>query len=128
MYTISEIRRSARLRGLAPEFDGLHFERRTRRSPNSSSNFDFIDEHLPLEVIVKQPKQSLFSKFLARFGFYSESEIQRRQSLRLQGKKTCLKKKGLVHTTVIPLLTRFLWQPKNRVRRNSRYASLYYTV
>ena len=28
--------------------------------------------------------------------------------------------------TVIPRLTRFLWQPKNRVRRNSRYASLYY--
>ena len=25
--------------------------------------------------------------------------------------------------TGIPCLTRFLWQPKNRVRRNSRYAS-----
>ena len=43
-----------------------------------------MDEQ-PLEVIVKQPKQSLLSKFLAWFGFYSESEIQRRQSLRLQG-------------------------------------------
>ena len=81
---ISELRRSARLRGIAPEYDGLHFERRTRRSPNSSSNFDFMDEQ-PLEVIVKQPKQSILSKFLAWFGFYSESEIQRRQSLRLQG-------------------------------------------
>ena len=43
-----------------------------------------MDEQ-PLEVIVKQPKQSILSKFLAWFGFYSESEIQRRQSLRLQG-------------------------------------------
>ena len=34
---------------------------------------------------MKQPKQSLLSKFLAWFGFFSESEIQRRQSLRLQG-------------------------------------------
>ena len=27
------------------------------------------------------------------------------------------------YVTGIPRLTRFLWQPKNRVRRNSRYAS-----
>ena len=33
---------------------------------------------------------------------------------------------GCIGHTVIPRLTRFLWQPKNRVRRNSRYASLYY--
>ena len=34
---------------------------------------------------MKQPKQSLLSTILAWFGFFSESEIQRRQSLRLQG-------------------------------------------
>ena len=31
-------------------------------------------------------------------------------------------------STVIPRLARFLWQPKNRVRWNSCYASLYYDL
>ena len=31
-------------------------------------------------------------------------------------------------STGIPRLTRFLWQPKNRVRWNSCYASLYYDL
>ena len=31
--------------------------------------------------------------------------------------------KNLIVITVIPRLTRLAWQPKNRVRRNSRYAS-----
>ena len=32
------------------------------------------------------------------------------------------------NSTVIPHLARFLWQPKNRVRWNSCYASLYYDL
>ena len=77
---ITELRRSARLRGLAPEYDGLHFAKRTRRSINTP---DMVNE--PLEVIAKKSRESLLSKFLGCFGFFSESEIDRRRSLRLRG-------------------------------------------
>ena len=41
-------------------------------------------------------------------------------------KKKTIKVCNFFFLTVIPRLARFLWQPKNRVRWNSCYASLYY--
>ena len=74
------MRRSARLRGLAPEFDGLQDVKRTRRSkvPDESPE-------PPLEQLLRPYRRTWAESFFAYWGYFSEKEIARRRSLRLQG-------------------------------------------
>ena len=80
-----ELRRSARLRGLAPEFSGLTEVKRTR-SRKTGAQPDLPDESpIPLEQLLKPYRRTWMESFFAYWGFYSEKEIARRRSLRLQG-------------------------------------------
>ncbi len=86
------IRRSARLRGLRPEYDGLasptkaRGPRRTAHQGSSKDLNDIDDETvIPLDQLLKPFQRSLMASVFAYFGFFSEAEIKRRRSLRLQG-------------------------------------------
>ena len=83
-----EIRRSARLRGLNPEYEGLEDSKKSRR-PRKSLAFDpdltDFEDHAPLHELVKPRRRSILASIFACFGFYDEEEIRRRRSLRLQG-------------------------------------------
>ena len=88
---VSEIRRSARLRGLRPEYEGLEHTKRTRTPRKTQPQFldlDNIttnDSQISLEELMKPRETTYLSAVFAYFGFYDEAEIQRRRSLRLQG-------------------------------------------
>ena len=79
-----ELRRSARLRGLAPEFEGLEAAvKRTRRSKASNDEDDLGQQSL--EQLLKPYRRTWTESFFAYWGYFSEKEIARRRSLRLQG-------------------------------------------
>ena len=82
-----ELRRSARLRGLEPEYLGLA-EKSTGRKSTSRKRPIYTESELlsmNLEELMKPVSRSLVASIFAYFGFFSEAEIQRRRSLRLQG-------------------------------------------
>ena len=86
----SEIRRSGRLRGLQPEYEGLDHTKRTRTPRKTQPQFlDLADTtantSISLEELLKPRYTSYTSAVFAYFGFYDEAEIARRRSLRLQG-------------------------------------------
>ena len=81
-----ETRRSARLRGLQPEFEGLESTKRTRsprktREIEAEANISISS----LEELMKPRQKTYLTTVFEYFGFYDEAEIQRRRSLRLQG-------------------------------------------
>ena len=78
-----ELRRSARLRGLAPEFSGLQDVKRSRTRKAHPETSE--EPTLPLEQLLKPYRRTWIESFFAYWGFYSEKEIARRRSLRLQG-------------------------------------------
>jgi hypothetical protein len=78
-----EHRRSARLRGLDPEYEGLGFPSRSPRKRRSAEMVPEIQDD-PM-INLQMPKQSITSRIFAYFGYYDEAEIERRRSLRLQG-------------------------------------------
>ena len=80
-----ELRRSARLRGLAPEFDGLQEVKRTRRSKGNDQNDQEDHDQQSLEQLLKPYQRTWTESFFAYWGYFSEKEIARRRSLRLQG-------------------------------------------
>ena len=90
-YTFSlEIRRSGRLRGLQPEYEGLDHTKRTRTPRKTQPKFLDLTEttantSVSLEELLKPRYTSYTSAVFAYFGFYDEAEIARRRSLRLQG-------------------------------------------
>lgn len=78
-----ELRRSARLRGLAPEFSGLQDVKRSRTRKAQPESPE--EPAVPLEQLLKPYRRTWVESFFAYWGFYSEKEIARRRSLRLQG-------------------------------------------
>ena len=85
-----EIRRSGRLRGLQPEYEGLDHTKRTRTPRKTQPKFLDLTEttantSVSLEELLKPRYTSYTSAVFAYFGFYDEAEIARRRSLRLQG-------------------------------------------
>ena len=102
-----ELRRSLRLRGLAPEYDGLQDS--TKRRPRRS----LLQEEppKPIEQLLRPDGFSILARIFAYFGYYDQAEILRRRSLRLQG--------------LDPEYEGLTWGKRKRPRKSSRFLAFF---